>query len=86
MHITGAIFFLKSNQKKECDGVGKIITLYHGSEQVVGNPAFGSGSEHNDFGRGFYCTADKDLAKEWAVSVPTGLRLHMMFGIHMKNK
>lgn len=45
-----------------------IITLYHGSEHVVENPAFGVGKEHNDFGLGFYCTQNKDLAKEWAVS------------------
>ena len=31
-------------------------------------PAFGEGKKNNDFGLGFYCTASKDLAKEWAVS------------------
>ena len=44
------------------------ITLYHGSEQIVEAPAFGSGKQNNDFGRGFYCTESEALAKEWAVS------------------
>lgn len=46
----------------------KIITLYHGSEQIVETPTYGLGKEHNDFGLGFYCTQSEDLAKEWAVS------------------
>lgn len=46
----------------------KIITLYHGSEQIVETPSYGLGKEHNDFGLGFYCTQSEDLAKEWAVS------------------
>ncbi len=47
----------------------KIITLYHGSRQIIEVPEFGKGKEHNDFGRGFYCTQDKELAKEWGVSL-----------------
>ena len=43
------------------------ITLYHGSEQLVETPTFGSGKKHNDFGLGFYCTGSEELAKEWAV-------------------
>lgn len=46
----------------------KLITIYHGSEQVVEVPAFGLGRKNNDFGLGFYCTESKELAKEWAVS------------------
>ena len=46
----------------------KRITIYHGSEKIVEQPAFGEGKKNNDFGLGFYCTASKDLAKEWAVS------------------
>ena len=44
------------------------ITLYHGSEQLVETPTFGSGKKNNDFGLGFYCTESEELAKEWAVS------------------
>lgn len=49
----------------EIDGVRK-ITLYHGSDRVVEKPEYGYGSWANDFGRGFYCTLDLELAKEWA--------------------
>ena len=31
-------------------------------------PTFGAGRKNNDFGPGFYCTENSDLAKEWAVS------------------
>ena len=46
----------------------KFITIYHGSKQIVEVPTFGLGRKNNDFGLGFYCTENIDLAKEWAVS------------------
>ena len=46
----------------------KLITIYHGSKQVVEDPTFGLGRKNNDFGLGFYCTESNALAKEWAVS------------------
>lgn len=46
----------------------KLITIYHGSKQIVEVPTFGLGRKNNDFGLGFYCTENNDLAKEWAVS------------------
>lgn len=46
----------------------KIMTIYHGSEQIVEIPTFGLGRKNNDFGLGFYCTESEQLAKEWAVS------------------
>lgn len=46
----------------------KVITIYHGSKQIVEIPTFGLGRKNNDFGVGFYCTESNDLAKEWAVS------------------
>ena len=46
----------------------RLITIYHGSSQVVDTPTFGLGRRNNDFGMGFYCTESNDLAKEWAVS------------------
>lgn len=42
--------------------------IYHGSQFVVERPVFGVGKVHNDYGLGFYCTEDVELAKEWAVS------------------
>ena len=46
----------------------RIMTIYHGSEQIVEVPTFGLGRKNNDFGLGFYCTESEKLAKEWAVS------------------
>ena len=40
--------------------------LYHGSEFLIEKPEFGKGARHNDYGRGFYCTENKELAREWA--------------------
>lgn len=40
--------------------------LYHGSEKMIDHPVFGKGARNNDYGRGFYCTEDLELAKEWA--------------------
>lgn len=40
--------------------------LYHGSESIITKPAYGKGTKNNDYGRGFYCTENKELAKEWA--------------------
>lgn len=48
--------------------MGKIITIYHGSDKIVEQPIFGEGKKNNDFGLGFYCTESEELAKEWAVS------------------
>lgn len=44
----------------------KICTLYHGSKDMITEPRYGMGREHNDFGQGFYCTGNAELAKEWA--------------------
>ena len=40
--------------------------LYHGSENIIEYPQFGKGSRNNDYGRGFYCTEEIELAREWA--------------------
>lgn len=42
------------------------ITLFHGSVQEVKVPLYGVGKSHNDYGQGFYCTRNIDLAREWA--------------------
>ena len=52
----------------EVCAMDKLITLYHGSKQIVEVPTFGLGRKNNDFGLGFYCTESINLAKEWAVS------------------
>ena len=48
--------------------MSRLITIYHGSKQIVEAPTFGLGRRNNDYGLGFYCTESCDLAKEWAVS------------------
>ncbi|MCR5054884.1 MAG: DUF3990 domain-containing protein [Lachnospiraceae bacterium] len=40
--------------------------LYHGSVKIIKTPVFGYGRSDNDYGRGFYCTEDIELAREWA--------------------
>ena len=46
---------------------GNRCILYHGSEFEIRTPVFGGGKIHNDYGPGFYCTKERDLAMEWAV-------------------
>lgn len=40
--------------------------LYHGSKYIIDNPIYRGGKETNDYGYGFYCTENIELAKEWA--------------------
>ena len=42
------------------------MILYHGSDKIINSPQYGIGNPYNDYGLGFYCTEDKELAKEWA--------------------
>lgn len=42
------------------------MLLYHGSDHIIEKPVYSFGSKANDFGLGFYCTEDYDLAGEWA--------------------
>lgn len=39
--------------------------IYHGSENIIKKPKCGYGKKYNDYGLGFYCTEDIDMAKEW---------------------
>lgn len=43
------------------------MRIYHGSEIILEKPEFNKGKKNNDYGRGFYCTEDINLAREWAV-------------------
>lgn len=40
--------------------------IYHGSDHIIETPKYGEGALTNDYGRGFYCTKNLELAKEWA--------------------
>ena len=47
-------------------------TIYHGSTKIIERPEFGKGNLRNDYGLGFYCTEDLELAKEWACGDNSG--------------
>ena len=49
------------------DGI-MIKKIYHGSENIIKEPIFGYGKTYNDYGLGFYCTEEIDMAKEWGVN------------------
>lgn len=40
--------------------------IYHGSNHVIEKPRWNFTNPNNDYGSGFYCTEDLQLAKEWA--------------------
>ncbi len=42
------------------------IELLHGSDHVIEKPNLTLGKPHNDYGRGFYCTQELPMAREWA--------------------
>lgn len=44
------------------------MTIIHGSTNIIKQPVYGAGNVANDYGRGFYCTENMELAKEWACS------------------
>ena len=49
--------------------MSQVLTLYHGSSMILPEPLWGKGKTHNDYGIGFYCTEDLQLAKEWACTL-----------------
>jgi len=47
------------------------MEIFHGSTSIIEMPVFGKGNPMNDYGKGFYCTENIELAKEWACKTPT---------------
>lgn len=43
--------------------------IYHGSKEIIEKPLYGFGKTYNDYGVGFYCTYEIDMAKEWGVGL-----------------
>ena len=43
--------------------------LFHGSDHIIEKPKYNYGNKNNDYGLGFYCTTNLDLAKEWATRI-----------------
>jgi len=56
----------------EGSALTQMITLYHGSTKIIEKPEFGKGNPRNDYGSGFYCTENLELAKEWAAGSRLG--------------
>ena len=64
-------FFLVTVLLQEYNACMKhLLTIYHGSEHTVREPLYGYGRKNNDYGSGFYCTMDLELAKEWSARNP----------------
>lgn len=42
------------------------MKLLHGSKQIIEKPLLSAGKRTNDYGQGFYCTKEENLAGEWA--------------------
>ena len=42
------------------------MKIYHGSPMEIPKPLLSKGKPNNDYGRGFYCTEDIEMAREWA--------------------
>ena len=42
------------------------MKLFHGPSVEIPEPLLGRGKPNNDYGRGFYCTEDIEMAREWA--------------------
>ncbi|MCR5488459.1 MAG: DUF3990 domain-containing protein [Saccharofermentans sp.] len=42
--------------------------LYHGSQFIIKKPVYHAGKPYNDYGYGFYCTENADVAAEWSVT------------------
>lgn len=49
------------------------MILYHGSKDIIEKPIYGQGKKYNDYGLGFYCTDNIELAKEWGTSFELSL-------------
>ena len=39
------------------------MIIYHGSKDIIKKPIYGIGNPKNDYGLGFYCTENLELAK-----------------------
>ncbi len=48
--------------------MNKTHLIYHGSDKIIEKHIFGYGNKKKDYGLGFYCTENMELAKEWGAS------------------
>jgi hypothetical protein len=52
--------------------MAQIMKLFHGSTRIIEKPEYGKGNPRNDYGLGYYCTENIELAKEWACNSRRG--------------
>ena len=51
-------------QGEKMGSEGRVLTVYHGSEKIIASPFFGGSKDNNDYGNGFYCSENADLARD----------------------
>lgn len=61
------------------------MIIYHGSKDLIKKPIYGIGNSKNDYGLGFYCTENLELAKEWACSNNETNGYANIYEIHLDN-
>lgn len=61
------------------------MIIYHGSKDLIKKPIYGIGNPKNDYGLGFYCTENLELAKEWACSNNETNGYANIYEIHLDN-
>lgn len=61
------------------------MIIYHGSKDLIKKPIYGIGNPKNDYGLGFYCTENLELAKEWACSNNETNGYANTYEIHLDN-
>ena len=61
------------------------MIIYHGSKDIIKKPIYGIGNPKNDYGLGFYCTENLELAKEWACSNNETNGYANIYEIHLDN-
>ena len=66
-------FFIESVDKYAHNKSMSYKTIYHGSNKIIEKPIYhyGESNPHNDYGLGFYCTSNLDMAKEWSCITTT---------------
>ena len=61
------------------------IKLLHGSINIIEKPDITKGNPHNDYGKGFYCTREDEMAKEWACKKNTNGFVNVYSNLDLDN-
>lgn len=60
------------------------LIIYHGSKDIIEKPYYHGGKAHNDYGFGFYCTQNIELAKEWSCTTSESNGFVSKYSIDLK--